>query len=123
MMCVSATSDNLNASLDPGFGRCAFFIIVDPTSMQFTAIPNTGHSIVGGAGIQAAQTIANSGAKTVITGNVGPTAFRALSIVGIDIITSVSGTVRAVVEKFKNDEYKKTDVPTVSGHSSTGGNY
>jgi predicted Fe-Mo cluster-binding NifX family protein len=121
MICISATGNNLDAELDPRFGRCAYFIIVDPISLQFIAIPNTGTDAMGGAGIQASQTIANKGAKTVITGNVGPNSFKALSASGIDIITGASGTVRNVIEKFKKGEYKKIDAPTVGGHFGAGG--
>jgi predicted Fe-Mo cluster-binding NifX family protein len=121
MICVSATANNLDAAIDPRFGRCAYFLIVEPKSMQFTAIPNNGTDATGGAGIQAAQTIANNGAKTVITGNVGPNAFKALSAAGIEIITGASGTIREVVEKYKKGEYSKTTAPTVSGHHGSGG--
>jgi len=121
MICVSAIASNLDAALDPRFGRCAYFIIVDPENMRFNAIPNSGVEATGGAGIQAAQTIANNGAKTVITGNVGPNAFKALSAAGIEIVTGASGTVREVVEKYNKGEYSKTTAPTVSGHHGSGG--
>jgi Uncharacterized conserved protein len=123
MICISATATNLEATLDPRFGRCAYFLIIDSESLQFTAIPNNGPDATGGAGIQAAQLIADSGAKTVITGNVGPNAFNALSAAGIDIITGASGSVREVVERFKKGEYSKTTAPTVSGHHGSGGKY
>jgi predicted Fe-Mo cluster-binding NifX family protein len=121
MICVSATANNLDAALDTRFGRCAYFLIIDPQSMQYTAIPNNGPDATGGAGIQAAQLIADSGAKTVITGNVGPNAFKALSAAGIDIVTGASGPIRDVVERFKKGEYGKTTAPTVSGHHGSGG--
>jgi predicted Fe-Mo cluster-binding NifX family protein len=89
--------------------------------MQFTSISNIGNGATGGAGIQAAQTIASKGAKTVITGNVGPNAFAALSAASIDIITGASGTVRQAVEKYKKGEYTKTTAPTVGNHSGNGG--
>jgi predicted Fe-Mo cluster-binding NifX family protein len=75
----------------------------------------------GGAGIQAAQTIADKGAKLLITGNVGPNAFGALSAAGIEIITGASGTVREAIEKVKRGEFKKTGAPTVGGHFGMGG--
>jgi predicted Fe-Mo cluster-binding NifX family protein len=88
--------------------------------MQFEAIPNMAASSTGGAGIQASQTIANKGVKLVITGNVGPNAFGALSAAGIEIVTGAFGTVREVVEKFKRGELKRTGGPTVGGHFGMG---
>ncbi len=119
-ICVSATADNLEAQLDPRFGRCPYLIVVDSETMQFEAIPNMAAGATGGAGIQAAQTIANKGVKVVITGNVGPNAFGALSAAGIEIVTGASGTVKDVVEKFKKGEYGKTGTPTVGEHSGMG---
>jgi predicted Fe-Mo cluster-binding NifX family protein len=119
-ICVSATADNLEAQLDPRFGRCLYLIIVDSETMQFEVIPNMAAGATSGAGIQAAQTIADKGVKVVITGNVGPNAFRALSAAGIEIVTGASGTVKEVVEKFKKGELGKTDAPTVGEHSGMG---
>jgi len=119
-ICVSATADNLEAQLDPRFGRCLYFVIVDSETMHFEVIPNMAAGSTGGAGIQAAQTVADKGVKVVITGNVGPNAFGALSAAGIEIMTGASGTVREVVEKFKRGELGKTDAPTVGEHSGAG---
>ena len=88
--------------------------------MQFEAIPNLAADATGGAGIQAAQTIANEGVKVVITGNVGPNAFGVLSAAGIEIVTGAFGTVREVIEKFKRGELQRTGAPTVGGHFGMG---
>jgi predicted Fe-Mo cluster-binding NifX family protein len=119
-ICVSATGSNLEAQLDPRFGRCLYLVIVDSETMQFEAIPNMAAGATGGAGIQAAQTIANKGVKVVITGNVGPNAFGALSAAGIEIVTAASGTVREVIEKFNRGELQRTGAPTVGGHFGMG---
>jgi predicted Fe-Mo cluster-binding NifX family protein len=119
-ICVSATANNLEAQVDPRFGRCQYLIIVDSETMQFEAIPNMAAGAPGGAGIQAAQVIADKGVKVVLTGNVGPNAFGALSAVGIEIVTGAFGTVKEVVEKFKKGEYGKTGAPTVGEHSGMG---
>jgi predicted Fe-Mo cluster-binding NifX family protein len=119
-ICVSAVANNLEAKLDPRFGRCLYFIIVDSETMLFEVIPNMASGATGGAGIQAAQTIAERGVKVVITGNVGPNAFGALSAAGIEIVTGASGIVREVVEKFKKGELQRTDIPTVGGHFGEG---
>jgi predicted Fe-Mo cluster-binding NifX family protein len=75
---------------------------------------------MGGAGIQAAQTLTKKGVDVLITGNVGPNAFQALSAAGIKIVTGASGTVREVVEKYKRGELSETGAPTVKGHFGMG---
>jgi predicted Fe-Mo cluster-binding NifX family protein len=119
-ICVSATAKNLEAQLDPRFGRCPYFVIVESETMQFEAIANVASGAVGGAGIQAAQTIANKGAKVVITGNVGPNAFGALSATGIEIVTGASGTVKEVVDRYRSGKLQRTGAPTVGGHHGMG---
>jgi predicted Fe-Mo cluster-binding NifX family protein len=119
-ICVSAESNNLDAPIDPRFGRCPYFVIVDSETMQFEAVPNMASGATGGAGIQAAETIASKGAKVLITGNVGPNAFQALSAAGIKIVTGAFGTVREVVEKYKKGELRETGAPTVGGHFGMG---
>ena len=119
-ICVTAVSGSFDAQLDPRFGRCPYFVIVDSETMKFEIIPNIASGSMSGAGIQAAQTIASRGAKVLITGNVGPNAFQSLSASGIKIVTGASGTVREVVEKYKRGELSETDAPTVGGHLGMG---
>jgi predicted Fe-Mo cluster-binding NifX family protein len=119
-ICVSAVANSLDAQLDPRFGRCPYFVIVDLESMQFEAIPNNASGAMGGAGIQAAQTIAGKGVTVLITGNVGPNAYQALSAAGIKIVTGAFGTVKEVVERYKKGELSETDAPTVEGHFGMG---
>ena len=118
---VSATSGNLDAQIDPRFGRCPYFVIVDPETMKFETVQNVSQSAPSGAGIQAAQIVANTGAEVVLTGNVGPNAFQALSSFGIKIITGVLGTVREAVEKFKSGQLKGTSAPTTPMGFGAGG--
>jgi predicted Fe-Mo cluster-binding NifX family protein len=119
-ICVTSTSNTLNAQIDPRFGRCSYLIIVDSETMRFEAIPNMAAGATGGAGIQAAQTITKKDVKLVITGNVGPNAFGALSAANIEIMTGASGTVKEVIEKYKKGELQKTGSPTVDRHSGMG---
>ena len=117
---VSAAGSGLDVPVDPRFGRCAYFMIVDTETMQYEAVPNTSLNAASGAGIQAAQTIAGKGVKAVLTGNIGPNAYQALSAARIQIITGVTGTVREVVTKYRKGEFKETNSPTVGGHFGIG---
>ena len=120
-ICVTATAASLEAQIDPRFGRCSYFVIVDSETIRFEAISNMAAGVSGGAGIQAAQTIANKGVKLLITGNVGPKAFQALSAAGIEVVTGAVGTVREAVEKFRRGQLSTTGAPSVGGHFGMGG--
>ena len=120
-ICISASSGSLDANVDSRFGRCPYFVIVDSETMEFNAISNDSTNSAHGAGIQAAQTVANMGVNVVITGNVGPNAFNVLSASGIKIVTGAFGTVREVVERYKRGELTgETNIPTVRGHFGMG---
>ncbi|MEA2090316.1 MAG: NifB/NifX family molybdenum-iron cluster-binding protein, partial [Thermoproteota archaeon] len=57
-ICVSAVAGDLDAQVDPRFGRCPYFVVVDSETMRFEVVPNVASRAMGGAGIQAAQIIA-----------------------------------------------------------------
>ena len=120
---VTATADNLESEVDPRFGRCSYFLIIDIDTMNFESISNEGSLASGGAGIQAAQTVAKAGVDVVVTGNMGPNAFQTLSAAGITVFTGANGTVKEAVEKYKKGELKKTESASVDSHfgmSATG---
>ena len=60
---VTSTGNTLDSQVDPRFGRAAYFLVVDTETMEFECISNDAVSAAGGAGISAAKTVADSGAK------------------------------------------------------------
>ena len=117
---ISATDNNINAQVDQRFGRCKYFLIMDTESMEFEVISNESAMASGGAGIQAAQTIAKAGVESVITGNMGPNAYQTLSAAGIEVFTGANGTIKDAVEQFKKGTLKKTQSPNVNSHFGMG---
>jgi predicted Fe-Mo cluster-binding NifX family protein len=107
--------------VDPRFGRCNIFIIVDTETMQVTVMPNSSIVAAHGAGIGASQAVAGTGVKAVLTGQVGPNAHMALSQAGVKVYTGAHGTVRQAVEAFKRGELREVSSPTVGGHYGQGG--
>ncbi|MBW2483684.1 MAG: NifB/NifX family molybdenum-iron cluster-binding protein [Deltaproteobacteria bacterium] len=115
-LAVSASGNDLDAQLDPRFGRCAFFLVIDPDDMSFEAFQNRGALQGGGAGIQSGQLLSSAGVDAVITGNCGPNAVQTLSTAGIELFTCQAGTVREVVARFKKGHLKPTNRATVDSH-------
>ena len=120
-ICVTAIGNNLDADVDPRFGRCKYFLIIDMETMNVESISNDSLMASGGAGIQAAQMVAKTGATTVITGNIGPNAFQTLTSAGIKVITGLNGSIKDVVNKFKRGEIKEINSPNVGSHFGMGG--
>ena len=39
-LCISSIGEDLNSNVDPRFGRCDYFLIINPNTMQNTASSN-----------------------------------------------------------------------------------
>jgi predicted Fe-Mo cluster-binding NifX family protein len=117
---VSSSGNDLNSQVDPRFGRCAYFVIVDTNDMSFEAFNNESIALGGGAGIQAAQFVASKGAQAVVTGNVGPNAVQTLSAAGVEVFMGQSGTVREVIENYTKGKISSTGTPNVADHYGMG---
>ena len=113
---VSSAGKDLNAQLDPRFGRCAYFLVFNPDDMSFEVFKNESAVLGGGAGIQSAQFLASKGVDAVITGNCGPNAVQTLSAAGIELFVGQTGTVREVIERFKKGKLRPTSEATVDSH-------
>jgi predicted Fe-Mo cluster-binding NifX family protein len=122
-ICVTATAGDLNAQIDPRFGRSQYFVIVDADTMAFEAMPNEAMNAPGGAGIQAAQAMVNKGVDAVISGNMGPNAFQVLSTAGVKIATGAYGTVKEAVELYKSGKLSETGTSTVAAHAGMGAGF
>ena len=60
---ISSSGKDLSSQLDPRFGRCRYFLIIETDTMDFEVFNNDNAGLGGGAGIQSAQFIAAKGAK------------------------------------------------------------
>lgn len=116
-LCITSEDKTLDSKVDPRFGRCKYFIVVDTETLEFEAIENPNIDSMGGAGIQSAQLVAGKQVKAVLTGNVGPNAFQTLQAAGIEVFTNASGTIKEAIEKYKKGEFKAVSGPSVGSHS------
>src|SRR4030067_1670989 len=113
---ISSSGKDLDSQIDPRFGRCQYFILVDPETMEFEAFENEGLMASGGAGVQAAQLVAQKGANALITGTLGPHAASACSASGIKVHLVAGGSVREVTEAFKAGKLQEDSGATGPPH-------
>ena len=118
---ISASGQDLDSQIDPRFGRCAYFLIVETDDMSFEAFNNDNIALGGGAGIQSAQFVASKGVKAVLTGNCGPNAVQTLSAAGVELFVGQSGRVKDAVEKYKSGNLRPVTEANVSDHYGMGG--
>ena len=116
IIAVTAKGKTLDDELDPRFGRCLYFLVVDTETLNAEPVENPNPALGGGAGIQSAQLMAEHDVKVVLTGNCGPNAYQTLNAADIEAIVGMSGTVREAVEQFKSGVLSSTQGPNVAGH-------
>ncbi|MBN1611928.1 MAG: NifB/NifX family molybdenum-iron cluster-binding protein [Polyangiaceae bacterium] len=117
---ISATGRTLDAAVEPRFGRCSIFLLVETDTMSLEVIDNENGSLGGGAGIKTAQLVAHKGVRAVLTGNCGPNAYQTLSAAGIGVVVGCTGTVADVLARFNAGLLAPAAAPNVESHSAQG---
>ena len=117
---ISSVGNDLDSAIDPRFGRCAYYIAYDLDNDTFEAVENKSRIAAGGAGIQAAQAVAEMKADAVITTNIGPNAFRVLETAGIKVYSGLTGSVKQAIEDFRKGSLGTAKSPNVEGKFGLG---
>jgi len=114
---VSVSAPSLDAQVDPRFGRAPYFLLVDPETWEWEALPNQAQlQAPQGAGIQAAAMLARHRPAAVLTGHCGPKAFYTLKAAGVEVIVGVAGSVREAVAGYRAGKYAPAKEPDVTAH-------
>lgn len=117
-ICITSKGNELTADVDRSFGRAQFFLFVDPDSGVLEAVENA--PAAHGAGVQAAQLMADKRAEAVITGDIGPNAHEGLSVAGIEVFVGATGTAQQALEAFGQGRLQRAQLPTRRGHQGGG---
>lgn len=116
---ITSYGKDLFSKVDRSFGRAKWVIVFDTETNTFKAYDNKQNiNIAQGAGIQAGQNIANLGVEVLLTGNVGPNAFKTLSTAFIKIFIVDKGveTVQDALSGWKDGRLEEVTAATVEGH-------
>ena len=101
-LCITASGKEWDSIVDTTFGRALYFQIIDTESKAREVVENTAATGGQGAGVAAAQQVADKGVEAVLTGYVGPNAFNALRACNIQVFegASLQDNVRKTLDKF-----------------------
>lgn len=120
---VTSMGNSLDSQVSFVFGRCPYFIIVDMENGEIKGelpVENPAINERGGAGIKAAEFIANKEVEALISGAVGPNAFDILKHAGIKAYTPEQGTVRENLELLNKGQLKEIATPAAGGPGAGG---
>jgi len=114
---VTAQGKEISSEIDLRFGRAKWLIVINTETDDFQTHDNVVNlNAVQGAGIQTGQNIANLGVEAVITGNVGPNAFKTLNAAKVKIFLAERQTVQEAIDLFKAGKLKEVGQANVEGH-------
>ena len=108
---ISSKGKELDSQIDEVFGRCPYFLIVeikDKKPELIESAENLSANQMGGAGISAAQQVAEKEVKAIITGNVGPRALTVLKQFDIEMYKG-EGSVKDALQKFIDGKLEKIE--------------
>ena len=106
---ISSMDKNINGNVADVFGRCSYFIIaqVEQGKIGETKVIENGNiNQISGAGVSAAQLIAEQKVEAVISKNMGPRAVDVLTQFNIEIYSG-EGAIKEVLQKFIDKKLKK----------------
>ena len=107
-MKVGVTSTGLK--LDDPVGirpdKCSYWLVVDPATMEYEAIPNPLINLGGpAAGKLLAQLLKEHMVKFVLAGGCGCNQLKELGEYGIRVLLGMTGSVRETIEKFNRSQF------------------
>lgn len=98
---IPMNEQDLESGICPSFGRAPYFLFYRTDTDQSEFIENTAAASQGGAGIKAAQLLADHGATALITPRCGENAEEVLRGADIAVYRSADGTAMQNVEALK----------------------
>lgn len=116
---ITAHGDDRQATVDSRFGRADYFVLYDQENNVWDSLPNTQNlEAAHGAGIQASQSLAKTGAKVLLTGHVGPKAFKVLQAEQISMYSfgDANTTVEDALSAYLNGKLTPINTPGAMGH-------
>lgn len=110
---VCSTGSTPSSLVDERFGRCAYFMIWDPASKEFTALPNTVTDSAHGAGTGAVQILLENKVNLILSQRIGPKAFAVMEQAGVKIFSGITGkTVAEALRSYENAELQELLTPS-----------
>jgi len=116
-LALTTSGQDLDAPLDPRFGRASRFLVYDLETDTFAVIDNAQNlAAAQGAGVQAAETVARAGVGALVTGHCGPKAFRVLQAARVAVYNTDAPTVADAIARYRAGALQPAAGADVQGH-------
>lgn len=95
---LPAEDKSMDKNVYASFGRAPYYLLYDTKTKESEYLDNSAVLNQGGAGIRAAQVIADNGVKALITLRCGENAEKVLSAAEVLIYKSIDGTIKENID-------------------------
>lgn len=100
---IPVDEKKLESSVCPSFGRTPFFLFYNTVTKESYYLDNSAVASQGGAGIRAAQVIADHGVRVLLTPRCGENVEKVLRKAEVIIYKTIQGTAKQNIELFTDD--------------------
>jgi predicted Fe-Mo cluster-binding NifX family protein len=118
---VASSGPDLDASINPRFGRCPYFALIFSESGASETLTNPLIDAAGGACTQGAQWILDHDVHALLTGRCGPKAIMVLEDAEIRIVEGAPGKVRDAAGLVERSVFSAAAAPAEPGRRPGGG--
>lgn len=101
---IPVDENTMRTEVCMSFGRAPYFLIYDADAKEGIFLDNSAAASAGGAGIKAAQAVADSGADVLITPRCGENAANVLKAANVRIYKTAEGTAKQNIDAFIADK-------------------
>ena len=107
----------LDSPVSPIFGRCPYYMFIDPDTKEFIIEENPAGKESGGAGIKAAQFMVDQKVTAVVSGDVGPKAASVLLTEGIAVYQYQGKTASEALDAYLEHRLEQLFTSTTEAHN------
>lgn len=93
---------SMESSICQSFGRTPYFLIYDTESKESLFIDNSAAASQGGAGIKAAQTIADNNVNALLTPRCGENAAEVIKAANVKIYKTLNDSIKDNIDALNN---------------------
>ncbi len=101
---IPVDNNSMDSNVCVSFGRAPFFLVYDTETKESVFVENTAASGAGGAGIRAAQIVADQGVSALLTPRCGQNAADVFRSADIKLYRTDGDSAKDNVEAFEKGE-------------------
>jgi len=101
---IPVENKSMDDNVCQSFGRAPYFLFYNTITKESEYLDNSAVVSQGGAGIRAAQVVADNGVKALITPRCGENSEKILRNAEVLVYKSISGTIRQNIDEFVSEK-------------------